>query len=60
MKQHLTWNLVAILALSASAACAGNVGVDVNVHLGDQPRQVIVREPVAPPPPPPPHGRSHR
>ncbi|RQW77826.1 MAG: hypothetical protein EHM51_01120 [Geobacter sp.] len=52
MKQHLTWNLVAILALSASAACAGNVGVDVNIHLGDQPQQVIVREPIPPPPPP--------
>ena len=36
------------LALSASAACAGNVGVDVNIHLGNQPRQVIVPAPVAP------------
>lgn len=34
------------LALGASAARAGNVGVDVNLHLGNQPQQVVV--PVAP------------
>ena len=40
------------LALSVSAAYAGNVGVDLNVHLGNQPQQVIVPAPVAPPPVP--------
>jgi hypothetical protein len=40
----------AALVFGATAAHAGNVGVDLNLHLGDQPRQVIVREPVAPPP----------
>ena len=38
----------AALALGASAARAGNVGVDVMLHLGNQPQQVVV--PVAPPP----------
>ena len=52
MKQHLTWRLAAILTLTASAAHAGNVGIDLNVHLGDQPRTVIVPGPVSPPPPP--------
>ena len=42
----------AVLALGASAACANNVGVDLNIHLGNQPQQVIVREPVAAPPVP--------
>jgi len=40
----------AALAFGASAASAGNVGVDVNLHLGNQPQQVIVPAPVAPPP----------
>jgi hypothetical protein len=40
----------AVLALGAAAASAGNVGVDVNLHLGNQPQQVIV--PVAPQPAP--------
>jgi hypothetical protein len=40
----------AALALVASAASAANVGVDVNLHLGNQPRQVVVPAPVAPPP----------
>lgn len=40
----------AALALGAPAASAGNVGVDFNVHIGNQPQQVIVREPPAPPP----------
>jgi WXXGXW repeat (2 copies) len=43
MKQLIKWQLVTILMLSASVACAGNV--DVNINLGGQPRQVIVREP---------------
>ena len=43
--------LLAALALSASVAYAGNVGVDMNIHLGNQPERVIVREPVAPPQP---------
>lgn len=42
----------AALALSGSAACAGNVGVDVNLHFGNQPQQVIIPAPVAPPPAP--------
>lgn len=45
--------LLAALMLGSSAVCAayaGNVGVDLNIHLGDRPREVIVREPVAPPP----------
>ncbi len=45
MKQLIKWQLVTILMLSASASYAGNVGVDVNINLGEQPRQVIVREP---------------
>lgn len=52
MKKRLTWRLAAILTLTASAAYAGNVGIDLNVHLGDQPRTVIVPGPVSPPPPP--------
>lgn len=51
--------LLAALTLSASAVYAGNVGVDLNIHVGNPsqppppppPQQVIVRE-VAPPPPP--------
>jgi len=39
----------AALAL-ASAASAANVGFDVNVHLGNQPQQVVIPAPVAPPP----------
>ena len=40
------------LALSVSAAYAGNVGVDVNIHVGNQPQQVIVPAPVVPQPVP--------
>jgi len=40
----------AALALGASAAGASNVGVDLNVHVGNQPRQVVVPAPAAPPP----------
>lgn len=40
----------AVLALGASAAGASNVGVDVNIHLGNQPRQVVIPAPAAPPP----------
>ncbi|HLO25773.1 MAG TPA: hypothetical protein VK187_06650 [Geobacteraceae bacterium] len=36
----------AALTLGASAACAGNVGVDLNLHLGNQPQQVVVPAPV--------------
>ncbi len=50
MKHRLTWKLALILTLAASAAHAGNIGVDLNLHLGDQPRQVVVSGPVAPPP----------
>ena len=45
MKQLIKWQFVTILMFSASASYAGNVGVDVNINLGEQPRQVIVREP---------------
>ncbi len=38
----------AVLALGASAASAGNVGVDLNLHLGNQP-QVVIPAPGAPP-----------
>jgi len=41
---------VVALALGVSTAYAGNVGVDLNIHVGNQPREVIVREPAAPPP----------
>jgi hypothetical protein len=37
----------AALVLGASAASAGNVGVDLNIHLGNQP-QVVVPAPAAP------------
>lgn len=50
MQQLIRWHLVTILMLSASAAYAGNVGVDLNIRLGDQPRPVIVREPAPQPP----------
>lgn len=42
--------LMAALLLGSSAAYASNVGIDLNIHLGDRPREIIVREPVAPPP----------
>jgi hypothetical protein len=48
MKQFIKWQLVIILVLSASVACAGNV--DVNINLGGPPRPVIVREPEYQPP----------
>jgi hypothetical protein len=38
-------HLVVALTLSASTAHAGNVGVDLNLHLGNTPQQVVVREP---------------
>ncbi|HEY6873573.1 MAG TPA: hypothetical protein VI298_12700 [Geobacteraceae bacterium] len=51
----------AVLALGASVASAGNVGVDFNLHLGNQPQEVVIPAPAAPPPaqvivrePPPP------
>ncbi len=40
----------AALAFGVSAASAGNVGVDVNLHIGNQPQQVVIPAPVAPPP----------
>lgn len=40
----------AVLALGASAAGAGNVGIDVNLHIGNQPQQVVIPAPAAPPP----------
>ncbi len=40
--------LVPAALVLASVASAGNVGVDVNLRLGNQPEQVVV--PVAPPP----------
>lgn len=50
MKQLIKWQFVTILMFSASVSYAGNVGVDVNINLGAQPRQVIVREPAYEPP----------
>jgi hypothetical protein len=51
MKQLLTRHIVAIVVtLSGSSAYAGNVGVDLNIHLGDLFRTVSVREPVYAPP----------
>ena len=38
----------AVLALAASGASAGNVGVDLNLHLGNQPQQVVIPAPAAP------------
>lgn len=40
----------AVLVLGASVASAGNVGLDVNLHLSNQPRQVVIPAPAAPPP----------
>jgi hypothetical protein len=40
------------LMFGASTASAGNVGVDVNIHLGNQPTQVVIPATVAPPPAP--------
>jgi hypothetical protein len=48
MKQFIKWQLVTILMFGASASYAANV--DVNINLGEPPRQVIVREPVYQPP----------
>ena len=45
MNQLFKRQLTIILLLSASTAYAGDVGVDLNIHLGDRPQQVIVREP---------------
>jgi len=45
MNQLFKHQLTAILLLGASTAYAGDVGVDLNIHLGDRPQQVIVREP---------------
>ena len=42
--------LFAALMLGSTVAYAGNVGVDMNIHLGDSPQQVIVREPEYQPP----------
>ncbi len=42
----------AALAFGASVACAGNVGVDVNLHFGNQPQQVVVPAPVVSAPAP--------
>lgn len=36
------------LAPSVSVAYAGNVGVDLNIHLGNKPQQVVVPAPVVP------------
>lgn len=50
----------AALGLGASAASAGNVGINLDLHLGNQPQQVIVHEPppthviIREPPAPPP------
>jgi len=46
MNQHFTQKLtIILLLLCASTVYAGDVGVDLNIHLGDRPRPVIVREP---------------
>ena len=45
MKHRFKWQLVTIIIFCASVSYAGNVGVDLNIHVGDQPRQVIVSEP---------------
>lgn len=50
MKKILGTQLVAVAILGATTAFAGNVGLDINVHVGDQPRPVV-REPVYLPPP---------
>ena len=42
----------ALLTLSAHAAHAGNVGVNLNINLGEPPRQVIVAQPPGYAPPP--------
>lgn len=39
------------LLLSASAAQASNVGVNLDIHLGNQPQPVIVQQPAYEPPP---------
>jgi hypothetical protein len=49
MKKRVILKLAVILTLAASASYAGNVGVDLNIHLGDQPRQIVVPGPAAPP-----------
>jgi hypothetical protein len=51
MKLFLKAKLITAVLLSSTAAFASNVGVDINVHVGDQPRPVVVREPVYQPPP---------
>lgn len=51
MKKIVGTQLMAAVMLSATTVFAGNVGVDINVHVGDQPRPVVVQEPVLLPPP---------
>jgi hypothetical protein len=46
--RNLVLTTSAILTFSAQAAFAGNVGVNLNINVGEPPRQVVV----APPPPP--------
>ena len=48
MKQLIKWQFVTILMFTASVAYAGNV--DVNINIGEQPRQVVVHEPAYQPP----------
>jgi hypothetical protein len=48
MKQFIKWQFVTMLIFGASVSYGGNV--DVNINIGDQPRPVIVREPVYQPP----------
>jgi hypothetical protein len=42
----------AVLTFGASAVSASNVGVDVNLHIGNQPQQVVIPAPAAPQPAP--------
>ena len=52
MDQFFKRQLVLILLLSASSAYAGDVGVDLNIHFGDQPPPVIIHESRYQAPPP--------
>jgi hypothetical protein len=63
LRQLVMLNTAAVLAFGAQAAQASNVGVDLDIHLGNQPRTVVVPQPVyvapqpvyvAPPAPPAP------
>ena len=52
VRQLAILHTAVILISSAQGVHASNIGVDLNINIGNQPRQVIVAEPVYAPPAP--------